>query len=1563
MAKVDNKLHFRCQCGEKGEATWKSKFPFGKKQWIADKCRVCRTVTDLSSIEVVPCPHCQKIVIKGEKFCMECNQPMDFNVEMLPIVCPNQDCEVTIYLPRNHKGEYVCHFCERRIKEEEIRRQMKGQGEPSKPAQLIELPSLPKMERDVIYKEKGTQFPASSRLQVSEGTYGLLVQNGVCQYPLTPGIHLLSDSSLSQAALLDAAAKGEDVVFNTEVFCVVKKLPALTHELKSNPIQAKPVGDAPAQEYEVTAKSSICCEVDDAKAFITHIGFKAMSVQDFKAEKSWMNTRAQALLSAAFDKAAHAAFEIYDASRSEYAYKAEILRLIKAEVASALEDDGLCLDDVDLLEIAIEETEESNKKQAEYQAKSAKIEIVKLPDMQEMQNKKLVISKHDKDEFEYKSRVQVSEGTYGLMLQNGACQEPLKPGSYLLADCKLEGVSRYDAAMNGDRVVFYTSLYSVIKTLPAFEWFHFAPYIDTVRDGDAPAKEYAVKVKGSIRLQVTDAKAFASLVGFRELSVAELFHAYRPAGQLPSHNVEYETGYSADNKDGWLHTRVKAILKATVEGLCQATFGSKLDARRMGMYQMDFTRQLRAEFESQLSGTGLSVINLDLSSFTADETVESKAKTEAYKAEAEKKKNEAEQQSQSREAILKAAKTQFAWEARDVELHVQDKLELKAYATFRGDCRLQVLDPEMFFSIPEVQKQLDSHTPDLVRSFFQTKLQTMIENYLAHFAQEFIDNSKITDLLDRYAYRKVTDYVLDEINHDLSRDGLKVHDLNINIPDSITASKALKDHMAISDKQDKIRAYAEKALTLKTEPILVHMKGDATVYVKAVFSGKAYLRVADADVFFATSEVKDFLASEPFVSETAVSAYYTERITPLFADIIARIVQTLVDQTNADIRELHRLASPLQANVLNLLNERVSGFGMRVDSLDMRAPVETERSEIMLTWVKMHEVQSGEALNKEIEKIANDRTIFRHNEENRVVTSMAQSDSQKKHQLDDIEISDMESSDRVEDKKHELEEKAAARAKQKADRAFNEQMDRIRKEDELGRLVDEIASARKDRSFDELRKEYERKYYIRESEINQRIREAQIQQQADIDAQAREDKAKFDRMLNDAENKRLLGDILRKIDESDLDWRKKLDEYARLQRKLGVEDQVEQDLMIAEGKAKKDLIQAKTQAEADQVLAAAAQTIKREENETFLLVGETKIKLNDAEAELLEKIARYTEDRQKRINDNNADRAERKAILDFEQRMRDRQEQVAQDMEKLKQKYEHELALRDRDDKITALEYEHRKLVFILAHLSREVLAKADVDKARIHADEEIKKAEAQYNAQHAKEQLQAAENRMKEQLRHDEEMAKHAEAYQKMMAGIQLSIEKIRNDTERNKDDNQAKVAIAQAAYADKQAMADVKQAMERMSDRMDKRYRELQQAMDKISSSHKILKEKIKNLEKHTDHPQQPPVYPPYVVGGYPPVTGVYPPHNGGVYGYNQNVLNNSSPNAGLNLDALANLDLNAMAGMVGNLLGGMNKNAAETPAAASEPIANGMKTCPVCQKPCSIHATTCEHCGTPL
>lgn len=1536
MANNESKLRFRCKCGNLLEAEWKARNLFGRKEWVAEVCPVCHTRTDLSNAEVVQCPHCQSPVLKDEKFCPNCQQSMEVSIENVPITCPNEDCGATLYLPKNHQGDFTCTFCNKPISASHIRSQMKRYYQEDGPARLIQLPNLADMEgrQLVVSKEEGSQFPYKSRVQVSEGTYGLLFQNGVCQYPLTPGNHLLSDSKLTQTERIDAAIDGKEVVFNTEIFCVVKRLPEIRHAFQSAPIQAKPAGEAPAREFIVEADAAIRCQADDAKTFLSKIGFKAATADELAADGGWLHERTN--LSAAFDQAAREAFETYASAASLYAYKAELTEGVKDGISSALADDGLCVDTLNLSGLKITETPESEQRQREYEEKLKKIETVKLPDAQAMQNDGLVIYKHNKDCFEYRSRVQVSEGTYGLMLQNGACQKSLMPGSYLLSDCALEGSSRYDAAMAGDSVVFYTTLFSVLNKLPGFEWYHPATFIDAAGDGDAPAREYAVRAEGKLIFQVDDAKAFAGQFNFRQLTAAELFHAYRPSGQLPGLNVEIEKDYPGTSPDGWLYTRVKTIMNATFANTCRIVFGNRLNVGQMDAYRLDFVRRLRDAFNEQLRGTGLSIDALELTTFTASETEQSREKRARF-----------EQKAKNHDGLLQAAQTLFRWEARDVRLHLKNQPDTTLLLSFDGNCRLRVEDQNLFFDLPEVQKNQEAGTPEAMVSFLQSKLQGLIGQHLSQLAQGFIDQGRIANPTDPFAYRDLKDFAQDELDRELSLDGIRIHALSVGLPRDIRPSKKLEDFLAIGDKKEKIRRYAESELALRTDPIRIHMKDDTTVYVKAVFSGKAYLRVTDPAVFFDLSEVKGFLDSDP-LSGKAVTDHYAERLNSLFADLVSRIAQAIVEQTNADIQDLDRIKGLLQSSLLGNLNDRVSPLGMTLQSLDMGTTEVRETSENLLLWTKTHEVRSGSALEKEIERLQNDKVIFHYKEGNRVTIERKRSDSDLFGQSAQIQIADMDSQEKVAEKEAELEAKAAARAEQREKRLIQERIERVRLQADLDRLVEDIAAGRKERSFDELRKEYERTYLLRESMISQSIHEAQLQQQAGIDAQSRDDQAKFDRMLNEAENKRLLGEILHKIDASDLDWRGKLDEYARLQRKVGAEDQAELEMLKAKNQSERELLNAKSQAERDTILskaqaevklteAEASARIERQNNETFLLVGNTKIKLADAEAELMEKIAQYGEDRRQRVQESLEDRQERRAALAFEQRMRERQELVAQRMQMLEQKHEHELAVREKDDRLAVLEYEKKKLEFVLNHLSHELSVKADVDKTRIRADEEIEKAKAQYAAQHEHELLKAQEARLQKQLEHEKEMADRAEEYQKTMMELGLKAATLFQETERNKDNNQANVAIAQAQSDHKHEVEEIKGSVKHMEEEMGKRYVELERAMMKIRESYASLKARVKDMTKVRPQPVQ---VQPQPAQTQPQTIQVHyaQPASAGAQG--------QVANAG-GVSTQGTMPANDI-----TLTGGLGQNQPGL-----------LRACPNCGKLCGAQANFCQHCGRSL
>ena len=247
----------------------------------------------------------------------------------------------------------------------------------------------------------------------------------------------------------------------------------------------------------------------------------------------------------------------------------------------------------------------------------------------------------------------------------------------------------------------------------------------------------------------------------------------------------------------------------------------------------------------------------------------------------------------------------------------------------------------------------------------------------------------------------------------------------------------------------------------------------------------------------------------------------------------------------------------------------------------------------------------------------------------------------------------------------------------------------------------------------------------------------------------------------------------------------------------------------------------------------------KDKNEYYFEAAGKRIQLSAEEAELLERVNRYAEERRERMTQANEDRLERRATLDFEHRMQERREQVAQQIEELKVKYEHELSMRDRD-------LDLQKLMAELQYHTAAGAQSADVQKTQANAEAAARIAEAE-----------AAAKRLEEQLKREESIAERAEEFKKALMEIQAALEMTRLGNERNRDDRQAEVGIATAQAAAK--ARDDKPAG--MTDKQKDRMRDLEKQVDRIVNSVSDLRRQVRELWKRIPpywNPSTPPVNP---------------------------------------------------------------------------------------------------------
>ena len=809
----------------------------------------------------------------------------------------------------------------------------------------------------------------------------------------------------------------------------------------------------------------------------------------------------------------------------------------------------------------------------------------------------------------------------------------------------------------------------------------------------------------------------------------------------------------------------------------------QIDLDKLHLRTPEVTQALIEEMNNRMVQYGLCVFSLELMDFRPEETEESKIR---------------------RERILKIqrmAESTVPWNNK-VVLHMAGDKNLSAEFSFSGSCRIIIKDQKAFLKQSEIQNYLNGSGDNEqdAESFVKTKCQEIIDSQLPQVLQSLIDQGQIGDFLLSDQYPQAAGALQEKLNAYLIHDGLSVLYLMLNTPEIDPASyseelrrmKGMEQknrmlQLELEERKRKLELYiVQDQFLLTTQPIRVHMKDDISIDVTAQFSGKCQLRIMDKPLFFASPEAEGFLRSEPFVTKQQITDHYKAKLTPPFNSILSVIIQAVVDQTNADISELNRLMGILQDNVQSNLNSRLAKWGLNAESIDLDTPVSIHTSPNLQAWKNLHETRTGTELQNEMDRIKNGRVIFVASENGRVQVSV-----EKTHT--EIDINHYKQKNERDQAMAEYYAEIDKRLRAENERQHENKIRDLEMQQELDKLLDEAMDSKKTRNLESIRSEYLLKYAINEERLQQNIREQQIRQQAIIDGSVRAQEAQFKQDLSQAENKKTLTEILRKIDESDLDWQQKLDEYARLRRQTQEQDAAD----FARQRAK-------AQADVDLIDAEAKGKIRRENNDIFYEIGSTRIKLDAQQADLLDSIDRRAEELEEKSASFKQELDERWASMIFDQKMREREQQLSSDMQRLGQRYRQEQALWEKEKTLYEKDIELDKLVYVLSYLTQAVQSKERTDIAQFNAEKEVKAAEAKYAAEKQQAQLEAEKQRAAEQAQKEEDMAKNAAALKEKMLETQTVLETLRLLNERNADNQHAQVAIhqhdAERANAEKQ-------------------------------------------------------------------------------------------------------------------------------------------------------------------
>ncbi len=1022
---------------------------------------------------------------------------------------------------------------------------------------------------------------------------------------------------------------------------------------------------------------------------------------------------------------------------------------------------------------------------------------IRLKDQHAMLNEDLVIWKHPLSQFSAQSRLQVNEGTWALLLQNGVCQYPYGPGSYLLEDTDMGQQAKLAAAATGEDVILNTDIFCVVKSLPEIKWGTGANRIiiqEASIQNRNEARDYQIKANGEIIWNISDPKAFAERFGFRELHGSELT-------------------FTSDSEDAALVKETRKAVHDALYNSARIVIGQEnLHPMKLEYYQLQLERQLKIELDRIMDGIGLVCGVMKVTNFKVEEIVDSAATAETKR----------------RDTIRKAARKEYRWTATDVKLY--PGMNRNAYASFNfgGIARLMIDEEERLFDASEIQTLTDNAKE--AEDFFQNTLNDAVKAGIAPAAQIMIVENRV-QIPELYLHTvSLAEGLKGRIQDRFSSFGMGIESIHFD-PPVYTESQELKRSNEMEERKQKLIRYVENTIKWEIPSISVHMQTNdqmsASDRVKNMgltaevfFSGESKLRVTDEELFLRNSEIRGFLESEPFVDEKTVNSFYVEKIRGHFSAKLAGVTQNMINSHGWDIRELNRYTELLKIPAIETLNNLISDWGMRVESTYLHITKEVQ-SQALLYLAQKESDSAEDLINLDDRKVRNSSIV-----------SAAKSDSDMQKEIDNITVEEyankqenvirrMDANERVRDRESDWEindiirkskvDDATHQAQMKAlENATEEDVQKVQGSASVDEAKDKMAAEKTERTYrDEIRKQEHAQELAKEAlYAKHRLEEAEEEHQRTVEA------IRHEAGLDDAKFKETLNGIMHRIDASDLDWQRKLDEYARLARQLGVQDAEDARRAAAKTTEEIKLLQGKTDTEIDAMKAAS-------QHET----GMKNVQLNKAQAELQETIDRFAEERDERIKAADFARQEHKDALAFQQNLEDRKQKAEESLTELKEKYEESQREREYKLQLEKMEKEIEKLK-----------AELDAEKTRIQEEVSLGKTQSDNEAKEKEAEYKYLAEKEADRQKRDDELMKRAEALFLYVQNLEAAMDLSRMDLLKHTDDNETKV---------RQDYANVEKA--RVTG-MDKQQRE--EIIQKLDDLEKKVTNNDNKVEKHKEN-----------------------------------------------------------------------------------------------------------------
>lgn len=637
-----------------------------------------------------------------------------------------------------------------------------------------------------------------------------------------------------------------------------------------------------------------------------------------------------------------------------------------------------------------------------------------------------------------------------------------------------------------------------------------------------------------------------------------------------------------------------------------------------------------------------------------------------------------------------------------------------------------------------------------------------------------------------------------ELDMELDVRGLRADALTIqNMRCEETAeSKAERERNAEKRRnRETVLRQAERWLNWTAEPVSVHMKDNAALSAEVTLGGRISLRVTDPDRLLSRPAAQEWLKEG--VDRDEVESYFTHMVEELVMNALFDLLQPMIDETSADVRELTRYYGYLRASMTDRLNQALYDWGMEVENFSMQQR-NLDKSAALSRLTQLSGFKSESLIEQEMRSFTRKLELENASADSDHRVQMRAVASQERAAMTDLDVTDAQTDDRAADVAADLAAKKLARDErlrryqQEIQYSAEDDADARRQQKALRDLDNaaaldarrrEIGAEARRSSFDESYADWQRQNRLEEEKLTSRLRMQQIQQDAAEQSRRRSAEARRADEQAEQEHRRMLGEIARKIDQSDLDWQQKLDAYARLKRNADADDAEAHEVSSARAGADADYI--------------------REHLKTVL---------SREESDFLEEQAQRAEDREERRRQRQYARemeTRREAVawqmelLRMEHEQQDRAEAAQQrildqqaEIDKLKlmlDHYEHMSAQQagaERSGRDADRRYELDKLKLTLDH--DEVMGSQRVETADILARAESVRAQAEkeYAERFARRDQEAEEKRRAEKAQREDQYADRAEALLRQMWDIQKSLRSLELENDRESIRAQAEVS-----------------------------------------------------------------------------------------------------------------------------------------------------------------------------